>query len=251
MGHLPWWERLGVPRSMVADGSTGRRVLVVSHTAFLRRILGDFLEQNGGAIVETRSSVEHALAQPVADLDLVIAEYGMPRESGLALLKAIRTGRSGFPVDVPFVVVVENAERWLVESAVQLDAGGCLLLPISAQKVEEAMKLALRREHAQPPQAYETVDILPPVEVPVVEAVVAAPVMASCFARAMPDAFMVKVTDLVDGMVLGADLVSEHGMVLLVAGTSLDKAATGRLRHAADAFGFEYVPVVERGGRGP
>lgn len=243
MGQTPWWERLGVPVSMVEQATVERRVLVVSHNAFLRRVLGDFLEQAGATQVETRSSVEHALAQPVAELDLVIAEYAMPRDNGLVLLKQIRTGHSGFPPEVPFVVVVENAERWLIESAVQLDAGGCLLLPLSAQKVDEAMKLALRREHLQPPQVYDIVETAPPAPAPAA-ATPAEPALASCFARALPGARLVRVAELQRGMTLGADLQSERGVVLLVAGTVLDAAAIGRLRHAADGFGFDMVPVA-------
>ena len=48
-------------------------------------------------------------------------------------------------------------------------------------------------------------------------------------------------------MILGADLLSERGVVLLVAGTALDMAAIARLRHASDAFGFDRVPVVKAG----
>jgi DNA-binding NarL/FixJ family response regulator len=244
MGQTPWWERLGVPYAMVTEPIVQRRVLVVSNNAFLRRVIGDFLEQSAPTHVETRSSVEHALSQPIAELDLLIAEYAMPRESGLALLKEIRTGRTGFPPEVPFVVVLENAERWLIESAVQLDAGACLLMPLSAQKVEEATRLAMKREHVQPPQTYDIVEIAPPARSPVAAAD-AAPALAACFARALPGAGMVKVSELQRGMILGADLLSERNVILLVAGTPLDLAAIARLRHASDAFGFDQVPVVK------
>ena len=251
MGPMPWWERLGVPRAMVEESIIERRVLVVSHTAFLRRVLGDLLEQSGAISVETRSSVGHALAQPLAELDLVIAEFAMPRESALVLLKAIRTGNSGYPPEVPFVVVTENAERWLIESAVQLDAGGCLLLPLSAQKVDEAMKLALRRAHVQPPQVYDIVGIEPPAHALPPGAASVAPELPACFARALQGAQLVDVPELEQGMTLGADLVSERGVVLLVAGTALDTASIGRLQNAAHAFGFDAVPVLmaERTGR--
>jgi hypothetical protein len=174
----------------------------------------------------------------------------MPRETGLALLKQIRTGQTRFPTEVPFVFILENAERWLIESAVQLDAGGCLLLPVNAQKVDEAMKLALRREHTQSdPAAYAAVDVEPPAGA-LASALPAGIELAGCFARALPGAALVPVRELARGMILGADLLSDRGIVLLVAGTPLDLAGIARLRNAADAFGFDGVPVVrpEEGG---
>lgn len=250
MELTPWWERLGVPYAMVAERTVERHVLVISHNAFLRRVLGDFLVQTGASRVETRSSAEQALAQPLDRVDLVLAEYAMPRESGLALLKQIRTGQTGFPAEVPFVFILENAERWLIESAVQLDAGGCLLLPLNAQKVEEAMKLALRREHTQSdPAAYAAVEIEPPAG-EVTSAGPTAAQLAGCFARALPGAGLVPVRELARGMILGADLLSDRGVVLLVAGTPLDLAGIARLRNAGDAFGFDGVPVVRFEGEG-
>lgn len=246
MGLTPWWERLGVPYSMVAERAVERSVLVISHNAFLRRVLADFLEQAGATHVETRASADSALAQPIENVDLILADYSMQSENGLSLLKRIRTGETGFPPAVPFVFVLESAERWLVESAVQLDAGHCLLLPVNAQKVDDAMKLALRRERVQTrPEAYAQVDIEPPAAKPAATAK-AAPQLPGCFARMLPGAALVPVRELARGMILGADLLSDRGLVLLVAGTALDLAGIGRLRHAADAFGFDEVPVVRR-----
>ena len=245
---VPWWERLGVPYAIVAEKAVDRRVLVVSHNAFLRRVISEFLSQAGATKVETRASAEQAVAQPLAEVDLVLAEASMPRENGLWLLKQIRTGRTGFPSEVPFVFIAESVERWLVESAALLDAGGCVLLPINAQKVEEAMKLALKRESAVADLTqYEAVPIEPPAAAAEAPREASLANLPACFARALPGATLVPVAELTRGMRLGADLLSDRGVVLLAAGTPLDQGAVLRLRRAADDFGFELVPAIRQG----
>lgn len=259
MHMIPWWERLGVPREMaervVASGDE-RIFMVLSHNAFLRRVVADFLSA-GGALVQTRSSMEDALTRPLKKIDLLVCDYNLPQGDGLRLLKQIRVGRTGFPMDVPFVLLAEAAERWLVQAAVGLDADGCLLLPLNAQKVDDAVRIAMRRQRVLAQvDDYEEVATEPPPPVKpvpseVAAASVAVPALPACFARAVVGASMVPVAELQPQMVLGADLVSERGLVLLHAGARFEPAVVQRLRDAATSFGFDSVPIAPaRGGSG-
>ena len=255
MHTIPWWERLGIPREIAEgeDDPGDQRVFVVlSHNAFLRRVVADFLAA-GGALVQTRSSMEDALARPLRNIDLLVCDYSLPQGDGLCLLKDIRMGRTGFPADVPFVLMAEAAERWLVQSALGLDADGCLLLPLNAHKVEEAVRIAMKRQRVLAQvDDYEEVATEPPApQRPVAAAPVAAPSLPACFARAVEGANMVAVAELRPEMELGADLVSERGLVLLHAGARLEPGVVNRLRDAASSFGFDRVPIAPaaQGGR--
>lgn len=248
---MPWWERLGVPYAVAVPQSEPerRRVLVVSHNPFLRRVVSDFVAQTG-AIVETRASDVQALERPLGRLDLMISDYRFPGGDGLQLLKQVRTGRTGFPVDVPFVLMAEAAERWLVRAVLGLDADGCLLLPLNAQKVEDAMALALKRPRVIAQlDDYDVVATDPPPEGAAQESAAPAPARVGheCFARIMPGARLLPVEEIVSGMVLGADLVSDRGLVLLHSGMQLNPAVVERLRGAAQSFGFGAVPIAPDG----
>jgi hypothetical protein len=71
--------------------------------------------------------------------------------------------------------------------------------------------------------------------------------LPACFARAVEGANMVPVAELQPAMVLGADLLSERGMVLLNAGARLEPGVVRRLREAASSFGFDSVPIAPGG----
>jgi hypothetical protein len=175
--------------------------------------------------------------------------FNVPQGDGLRLLKEIRVGRTGFPLDVPFVLMAEAAERWLVQAALGLDADGCLLLPLNAHKVEEAVRIAMKRQRVLAQiDDYEVIATEPPAaEQTPVHAASAAPALPACFARAVEGANMVPVAELQPAMVLGADLLSERGMVLLNAGARLEPGVVRRLREAASAFGFDSVPIAPGG----
>jgi hypothetical protein len=68
--------------------------------------------------------------------------------------------------------------------------------------------------------------------------------LPACFARAVDGAVMVPVKDLQPEMILGADLLSERGQILLNAGAILEYAVVRRLRDAAESFGFDAVPIA-------
>ena len=250
MHSMTWWERLGVPRELArkdAQGDEERLFMVVSHNAFLRRVVADFLA-NTGALVQTRSSLEDAIARPVAGLDLLVCDYNLPQGDGLTLPKQIRTGRTGFPMDVPFVLLAEAVERWLVRAALGLDADGCLLLPLNARKVADSVRGALKRHRVfAQVNDYQEVAIEPPSATVTPQEAAAASMAQSalpaCFARAVDGAIMVPVKDLHPEMILGADLLSERGQVLLNAGAVLEHAVVRRLRDAAESFGFDAVPI--------
>lgn len=252
MSRMPWWERLGVPYAMAFPPREPdrRRVLVVSHNPFLRRVVSDFVAQ-AGAVVETRASDAQALERPLARLDLLISDYRFPGSDGLQFLKQVRTGRTGFPADVPFVLMAEAAERWLVKAVLGLDADGCLLLPLNAQKVEDAMALALKRPRVIAQlDDYDVVETERPEGGETSSAGLPAPARVGheCFARIMAGARLLPVDDIAPGMVLGADLVSDRGLVLLHAGMQLNPAVVERLRSAAQSFGFGAVPIAPEAG---
>lgn len=241
-------------------------VLIVNHRAFLRRVQSDMLSQSGIVHIETRTGGIAAVEAPAHDVGLVLCGYDMPQGDGLWLLKKIRLGETAYAADVPFIFVTDAAERWLISSAMNLDVDGYVLLPASRQKMDEVLQLALRRArpHRQRDE-YVNTSIIPPDSPDYAhewldeerlaesgrakasatsKAEAPAPEAATCFGLLRDGAELLPLRDLKPDMVLGADLISEKGAVLLPAGAVLTESSVRRLRSVADAFGFDHVPVT-------
>ena len=68
-------------------------------------------------------------------VDLIVCDWKMPRMSGLALLRQVRTV---YP-DMPFMMVTGNAEAESVKAAIELGVDAYITKPFSPRQVQEKL----------------------------------------------------------------------------------------------------------------
>lgn len=101
---------------------TRSEIVLIEPNEFLSRALRTMLTEYGFLYVSVFRDIE-SLAQKrsVKDIAVVICKKDLPKSSGIGLLKAIRRKRTPLRPDIPFILLLENAEPALVFEA--RDAG--------------------------------------------------------------------------------------------------------------------------------
>lgn len=75
-------------------------------------------------------------------VDAIFLEAGMDQTSSLDCMKLLRRQKPDIPV-----FLISKTERFCQEAA-QVGADGCFVLPDSEQRLLDAIRLALNKEHA-------------------------------------------------------------------------------------------------------
>jgi two-component system chemotaxis response regulator CheY len=119
--------------SMV-DGNM--KILVADDFATMRRIIRTCLRQVGYKnILEADDGTTALAVLKTERIDFVIADWNMPRMTGLDLLKAIRSDR--VLKDIPFLMVTAEAQKDNIIEAIQSGANSYLLKPFTAEILKE------------------------------------------------------------------------------------------------------------------
>ena len=146
--HLPVAEKEAVPdetdpaSAPVADEiASGARVLVVDDEEFIRETAQQTLE-NAGYAVATAESAHDALEwveEREGAVDAVVTDLRMPDMGGLALIRALHAQYPSLPI-----VAVSGLADGRTEEALSAGAHAFLAKPITAEKLQEALRDALR-----------------------------------------------------------------------------------------------------------
>lgn len=112
------------------------KILVVEDFATMRRIIRNLLRQGGyGNVVEAEDGTAALRRLKMDRVDLVIADWNMPKMTGLDLLKAMRKDRR--LRDVPFLMVTAVAQKDDIIEAIRSGADNYLLKPFTAKTLSE------------------------------------------------------------------------------------------------------------------
>ena len=111
---------------------TNIRILVVDDFATMRRIIKNVLRQIGYENIVEADDGSTALPKLKAeDIDFVIADWNMPRMTGLDLLKAMRNDDA--LKEIPFLMVTGVAQRDDIIEAIRSGANSYLLKPFNQE----------------------------------------------------------------------------------------------------------------------
>ncbi len=114
------------------------RILVVDDDENMRRIIRDVLKQIGFTnIVEADDGTTALGVLEKQNIDLILADWNMPKMSGLELLKAVRGDAS--LKDTPFLMVTAEAQREKVLEAVQVGVTNYIVKPFTADTLKEKL----------------------------------------------------------------------------------------------------------------
>lgn len=136
-------------------------VLLVEDETFSRVMVGQMLERLGFKRVLLAQDGYQALDILGRELvTAVITDFRMPGMHGLQLLKAIRTGKTAGPRNLPCALLTSHAERHLVGLAIVLDADTFLAKPVSAETMAKHMARCFQyRFEPLEIAAYEAVEV--------------------------------------------------------------------------------------------
>ena len=122
---------------------TSIKVLVVDDFATMRRILKNILKQIGFKnLVEADDGTTAWDVLEEQKVDLVLADWNMPKMTGLELLKKVRASEKY--AKVPFLMVTAEAQKQNVIEAVQAGVSNYVVKPFTAEAISEKLEKILK-----------------------------------------------------------------------------------------------------------
>jgi len=123
---------------------TSIKILVVDDFATMRKIITNLLGKLGYQEVHQAENGEVALEMLKSDdFNFVIAEWNMPKMSGLDLLKAVRDNEKY--KELPFMMVTSEANKDNIIEAVEAGADDYIVKPFNAETLKEKFKTILNQ----------------------------------------------------------------------------------------------------------
>lgn len=122
-------------------GYETKKVIVVDDSSVMRQIIKNNLKQLGfeqSNLVDAEDGEQALKMINEGGLDLVIADWNMPRMTGVDLLKAIRA--DGALKELPFMMVTSEADKEKIMEAVQAGVNQYIVKPFNTTQLEEKIK---------------------------------------------------------------------------------------------------------------
>lgn len=119
---------------MPAD--TNMKILIVDDFATMRKIVRNQLGQLGFKNLDEADDGATALPKVQSGgVDFIVADWNMPKMSGLDLLKAVRADEN--TKNIPFLMVTAEALKENIIAAIQAGVSDYVVKPFTAQVLEE------------------------------------------------------------------------------------------------------------------
>jgi CheY-like chemotaxis protein len=127
-----------------------KKVLVVDDQDVVRMVVSHLLRDMGAFEVYAAASVQAALDQLNRHaIDLVVTDIEMDPQSGLHLLKAIRSGATRCRINLPVMMLTAHSGMTVVRKALELDADGFVVKPVRPAQLEAKITEAITGSRAK------------------------------------------------------------------------------------------------------
>ncbi len=121
-----------------------KKVLVVDDQDVVRMVVSHLLRDMGANEVYAAASVQAALDHlNRRSIDLVVTDIEMDPQSGLHLLKAIRSGATRSRINLPVMMLTAHSGMTVVRKALELDADGFVVKPVRPAQLEAKLTEAM------------------------------------------------------------------------------------------------------------
>ena len=128
---------------MIGNNDVVKKVLVVDDEMKITRLLRDYLQQAGFAVV-TASDGPGALAVARSEQpDMIVLDLGLPGMDGLDVTRTLRSSS-----DVPIIIVTARSEESDRIVGLELGADDYLVKPFSPKELVARVRAVLRRVDA-------------------------------------------------------------------------------------------------------
>ncbi len=115
------------------------KVLVVDDFATMRRIVKTSLKQIGYKnIVEADDGTTALTVLKDQKIDVILADWNMPKMSGIELLKAVRSDKS--IKNIPFLMVTAEAQKENVIEAIQAGVTNYIVKPFTPDAIKDKLE---------------------------------------------------------------------------------------------------------------
>ncbi|MFC3532980.1 response regulator [Vogesella facilis] len=225
------------------------RVLVVDDQMLVRTLIVRTLRELGVGEDNIYQAVDGATAKRALDakmVDIVLCDLQMEPINGMDLLKEIRCGMTLNVSTLPFVFLSGHAEKNNIVLAARLHADGFIIKPPKPAELERHLQEALARPRPEAdPFAYCTIPTGTRHDKHLFSELIAEA------ARQMDEdqtpVESVPLTEVKPGRILGADLHSQSGHLLLQRGASVTRTQLRVLSEFADRFGVSHMVLTQPG----
>ncbi len=233
----------------------GLRIMVVDDQKFLRTMVAQGLKGVGAEVIEaadgfaglgiiglgaeTGSSMDRLKAKRPDMFDgtgtshrvvnCIVTDIRMAPMNGLEMLKAIRSGLTKAPREIPVIIMSAHTDESLIGAAVALDAHGFVSKPVSQKSIMDRVLRAMRANFKpKPVEAYQTL-IIPELDEAILETDVSflSNEMLSKIRAGDVNALTgerstsVKWTELAIGDTIAVDFKTKSGQLVVPSGTAV------------------------------
>jgi len=235
------------------------QILVADDQRFILSLIFQILKELGlksDNIYQVTSAEEALKLLKGISVDVVLCDINMGPNSGLDLLKQIRTGRAGIARDLPFILLTAHGDSATVKVAAQLDANAFIVKPVAKRDLGAKIERVIAGRRPLPDgKTYESVNV------ELGDAIKAAAAMdgnqaafleqKAATAAAAPSkdgdaALRIAAADLHVGDVLAADVTTATGVLVAKAGTTLALADLEHIAMVADTVALGDIVVAPR-----
>ncbi len=122
---------------------TSIKILIIDDFATMRRILKNVLKQlDFKNLVEADDGTTAWKILESRQIDLIIADWNMPKMTGLELLKKVRSSSSHNMI--PFLMVTAEAQKEQVMEAVHAGVSNYVVKPFTAEAIANKLEKILK-----------------------------------------------------------------------------------------------------------
>ena len=125
----------------VTGGTVETHVLIVEDDLSLKRLIADYLEQNGIVVSESSNAADVSRRLKAAPVDLILLDLQLGRDNGLDVLRAIRA-TSDTPVIIMTAHRSDEVDRIV---GLELGADDYLIKPVGLRELLARIRVVLRR----------------------------------------------------------------------------------------------------------
>ncbi|WP_174873123.1 response regulator [Vogesella oryzae] len=224
-------------------------VLVVDDQLLVRTLLVKALREMGVRDENIYQAVDGATAKRALDaktVDVVLCDLQMEPINGMDLLKEIRCGMTMNVSTLPFVFLSGHAEKTNIVLAARLHADGFIIKPPKPVELERHLLEALNRQRPEAdPFAYCNIPTGTRHDKHLFGEMIAEAALRMDENQTPVES--VALADVKPGRILGADLRSQSGHLLLQRGASITRTQLRVLREFSDRFGVSSIVLTQPG----